>query len=62
MENHENKVVCPYCKEEQNPLNIPSQLFTSRTWVPYECEKCKKLFGYIQVVSRSYLTVELEGQ
>lgn len=62
MENHEGLVVCPYCKTEQNPLNIPLKMTTDRAWVAYDCEKCKKTFGYVQVVNRSYITVELEGQ
>ena len=56
------KVVCPYCGTEQNPLNIPMKLMTDRAWIAYDCEKCSRTFGYVQIVRRSYVSVALEGQ
>lgn len=58
----DGKVICPYCKAEQNPFNIPLQMRTGTDWIAYDCEHCKRTFGYVQVVHRSYITVELEGQ
>jgi len=62
MESNKRMVVCPYCKTEQNPLNIPLKMTTDTAWTAHDCEKCGRTFGYVQVVRRSFTTVELEGQ
>lgn len=51
---------CPYCKHEQLDINIDKKMFTDKEWVGYTCEKCKKLFAYIQIVERMYVTSQIK--
>lgn len=55
------KVFCPYCKAEQNDLNIKKPMFTSKDWIYHECDKCHTPFGYLPIVKRAYITAKMPG-
>ena len=57
----ENRVLtCPYCHKEQHMYNITPRMNTSTEWVAHNCVSCGKLFGYIQIVERIYVAVQVK--
>lgn len=54
-----DNVVCPYCKAEQNPFNIPLSPSTTG-WILHDCDSCGETFAYVQVVERSYCMTKVE--
>lgn len=54
------ELTCPYCKHKQNDLNVEKRLYTSTNWRGFKCEKCKRLFAYMQIVQRAYIAVEVD--
>lgn len=54
------QVVCPYCKHPQNMINIEKRMYTQTEWSTHTCDKCRKLFGYVQIVERAYITAGLK--
>lgn len=57
-----SQVFCPYCNHPQNEMNIEKKMYTSTEWDSHTCEKCGKLFGYIQIVERAYITAGVQGE
>ena len=56
------QVFCPYCNHPQNELNIEKKMYTNTEWTSHTCEKCGKLFGYIQIVERAYITAGVKEE
>lgn len=55
-----SQVSCPYCNHPQNEMNIEKQMYTNTEWASHTCEKCGKLFAYVQIVERAYFTAGLQ--
>lgn len=54
-------LICPYCHEAQIPSNYNKSMYTNKEWQSYVCEHCGKLFAYMEIVKREYISVQLGG-
>ena len=56
------KLYCPYCNTEQNDMSIIKTMYSDPNWVAHTCESCGKMFAYVRVVERLYVTSRLEEE
>lgn len=54
------QVFCPYCNHPQLDINIDKKMYSNTEWTGHTCEKCGKLFAYVQIVERAYFTAGLQ--
>ena len=56
------KLYCPYCNAEQNDMNIIKTMYSDPNWVVHTCESCGKMFAYVRIVERMYITSQLKEE
>ena len=43
-------------------MNIIKTMYSDPTWVAHTCESCGKMFAYVRIVERMYITSQLKEE
>ena len=58
---NDEKLICPYCHKAQDENNYEKSMHTNKNWQSIVCEHCKKMFAFMEIVKREYVSVQLRG-